>query len=147
MVDDSPPWSISGTISTASISNSHFVCPTALPLTLCPCNPLGWPTVRVPFSLMFSPLKSQVAGSTGHPDKRALWGALGRASRCHSSCRLHQPRPSDSFKTVCTRVQKFLCTCQRSKRKINKQKYLKVCCIFYRLISVSVPENEKGEKL
>ena len=33
---------------------------------------------------------SPVAGSTGHPDKRALWGALGRAGRSHPGCRLRQ---------------------------------------------------------
>ena len=55
---------------------------------LCPCNPLGWPTVQVSFSLKSSPLKSQVAGSTGHPDKCTLWGALGRVGRRHPSCQL-----------------------------------------------------------
>ena len=57
---------------------------------ICPCNPLVWPTVQVSFCLKSSPLKFQVAGSTGHPDKRALWGLLGRASRCCPSCQLHQ---------------------------------------------------------
>ena len=65
--------------------SSHWV-----PLMLCPCNPLGWPTVQVSFSLKSSPLKSQVASSTGHPDKRALWGLLGRAGRCRPGCRLRQ---------------------------------------------------------
>ena len=69
--------------------------------TICrPCNPLGWPTVQVSFNLKSSPLKSQVASSTGHLDKHALWEALGRASCRHPGCRLHQaevlpgiPRP------------------------------------------------------
>ena len=65
--------------------SSHWV-----PRTLCPCNPLGWPTVQVSFSLKSSPLKSQVAGSTGHPDKRALWGLLGRAGRRRPGCQLRQ---------------------------------------------------------
>ena len=58
--------------------------------TICPCNPLGWPTVQVSFSLKSSPLKSQVAGSTGHPEKHALWGLLGRAGRRHPVCQLRQ---------------------------------------------------------
>ena len=58
--------------------------------TICPCNPLGWATVQVSFSLKSSPLKSQVAGSTGHPDTRALWGLLGRAGRRRPGCRLCQ---------------------------------------------------------
>ena len=58
--------------------------------TICLCNPLGWPTVQVSFSLKSSPLKSQVAGSTGHPDKCALWGLLGRAGRRCPGCRLRQ---------------------------------------------------------
>ena len=57
---------------------------------ICPCNPLGWATVQVSFSLKSSPLKSQVAGSTGHPDKRALWGLLGRVGRRRPGCRLRQ---------------------------------------------------------
>ena len=57
---------------------------------ICLCNPLGWATVQVSFSLKSSPLKSQVAGSTGHPDNRVLWGLLGRVG-CHlSGCWLHQ---------------------------------------------------------
>ena len=83
LVDTPPPQSASGTISTASIWDCRFVCPTALSHMLCPCNPLGWPTAQVPFSLKFSPLKSQVAVSTRHLDKRALWGSLGRAGRRH----------------------------------------------------------------
>ena len=90
MVDAPSLRSASGTVSTASIWNRRFVRPTALLQTLCSCNPLGWPTVQVPFSLKFSPLKSQVASSTGHPDKRALWGALSRASHRHPGCQLHQ---------------------------------------------------------
>ena len=58
--------------------------------TICPCNPLDWLTVQVSFSLKSSPLKSQVAGSTGHPDKRALWGLLGRASHRRPGCQLCQ---------------------------------------------------------
>ena len=58
--------------------------------TICSCNPLGWPTVQVLFSLKSSPLKSQVASSTGHPDKCALWGLLGRAGHRRSGCRLRQ---------------------------------------------------------
>ena len=90
MVDAPPPQSISGTVCMGSIWNCGFVRPTGLPQTLCPCNPLGWPTLRVPFSLKSSPLKSQVAGSAGHPDKCALWGALGRAGHHHPGCRLRQ---------------------------------------------------------
>ena len=93
MVDAPPPRSISGNVSTGSVWNHRFVCPTVLPQMLCPCNPLCWPTVQVPFSLKFSPLKSPVASSTGHPDKHALCGALCRASRRHPGCRLHQPKP------------------------------------------------------
>ena len=93
MVDAPSPRSASGTVSTASVWNRRFVCPTALSHMLCPCNPLGWPTTQVPFSLKFRPLKSQVAVSTGHPDKRALWGSLGRAGRCHPGCRLLQAEP------------------------------------------------------
>ena len=93
MVDAPPSRSVSGTVSTGSVWNRRFVRPTVLPQTLCPCNPLGWPTVQVPFSLKFSPLKSHVASSTGHPDKRALWGALGRAGRRHPGCWLHQAEP------------------------------------------------------
>ena len=59
-----------------SVWNCHFVCPTALPQSLLPWNLLGWLTVQVPFSLKFSPLKSQIASSTGHPDQCALCGAL-----------------------------------------------------------------------
>ena len=65
--------------------SSHWV-----PQMICPCNPLGWPTVQVSFSLKSSSLKSQVAGSAGHPDKRALWGLLGRAGCRRPGCRLHQ---------------------------------------------------------
>ena len=57
---------------------------------ICSCNPLGWPTVQVLFSLKSSPLKSEVANSTGHPDKHALWGLLGRAGRRRPGCRLRQ---------------------------------------------------------
>ena len=56
-------------------------------------SPGGWPTAQVPFSLKFSPLKSQVAVSTGHPDKHALWGSLGRAGCHHPGCRLLQAEP------------------------------------------------------
>ena len=66
----------SGNLSTRSIWNHRFVCPTVLPQMLCPWNLLGWLTVQVPFSLKFSSLKSQVAGSTGHPDQCALCGVL-----------------------------------------------------------------------
>ena len=90
MVDAPPPQSLSGTVCMGSVWNRGFVHPTGLPQTLCPCNPLGWPTVQVSFSLKSSPLKSRVPGSTGHPDKRALWGALGRAGRCHPGCWLRQ---------------------------------------------------------
>ena len=93
MVDAPPPQSVSGTVCTGSIWNCGFVRPTELPQTLCPCHFLGWPTVQVPFSLKSSPLKSQVAGSTGHPDKRALWGPLGRAGRRHPGCWLLQAVP------------------------------------------------------
>ena len=58
--------------------------------TLCPCNRLGWPSVQVSFSLKSSPLESQVAGSMGHPEKRALWGVLGRAGCRHPGCQLRQ---------------------------------------------------------
>ena len=56
-----------------------------------------------PVKSKFSPLKSQVAGSTGHPDKRALWGALGRAGRPHPGCRLRQAVPLPG-------VPRLLCT-------------------------------------
>ena len=59
--------------------------------TICLCNPLGWATVHVSFSLKkSSPVKSQVAGSTAHPDERALWGLLGRAGCCRPGCWLRQ---------------------------------------------------------
>ena len=58
--------------------------------TICPCNPPGWATVQVSFSLKSSPLKSHVAGSTRHPDKRALWGLLGRAGHRRPGCQLRQ---------------------------------------------------------
>ena len=57
---------------------------------LCSWNLLGWLTVQVAFSLKFGPLKSQVASSTGHLNKRNLWGALGRAGRRRPGCRLRQ---------------------------------------------------------
>ena len=93
MVDIPPPWSVSVAVCTASIWNHRFVCPTVLSQMLCPCNPLGWPTAQVSFSLKSSPLKSQAAGSTRHPDKRALWGSLGRAGRRHPGCQLLQAEP------------------------------------------------------
>ena len=82
-----------GGLAIETVWNRCFVCPTAVSHTLCPCNPLGWPTAQVPFSLEFSPLKSQVAVSTGHPYKRTLWGSLGRAGRCYPGCRLLQAEP------------------------------------------------------
>ena len=69
---------------------SRFCSSDRVSQTICSCNPLGWPTVQVSFSLESSPLKSQVAGSTGHPDKHALWGLLGRAGCLRPSCRLCQ---------------------------------------------------------
>ena len=93
MVDAPPPWSISEIISMGIVWSRRFVRPTALPLTLCPFNPLGWPTAQVPVSLEFCPLMSQVAISTGHLDKRTLWGSLGRAGRRHPGCWLLQAEP------------------------------------------------------
>ena len=69
---------------------SRFCSSHCVSQTIFPCNPLGWATVQVSFSLKSSPLKSQVAGSTRHPDKRALWGLLGRAGRSRPGCRLCQ---------------------------------------------------------
>ena len=71
-------------------SKSRFCSSHWVSQTICSCNTLGWPTVQVSFSLKSSPLKSQVAGSTGHPDKRALWGLLGRAGRRRPGCWLRQ---------------------------------------------------------
>ena len=89
MVDAPPPQSISDRLHGDRLKSwfcsSHWV-----PQTICPCNPLGWATFQVSFSLKSSPLKSQVAGSTGHPDKRALWGLPGRAGRRRPGCQLHQ---------------------------------------------------------
>ena len=64
----SPMELLSGNLSTGSVWNhhTHYL--------------LGWLTVQVPFSLKFSPLKFQVAGSTGHPDQCALCGALCSAA-------------------------------------------------------------------
>ena len=90
MVDAPPPQSVSGTVCTGSIWNHGFVRPTGLSQTLCPCNPLGWPTVQVSLRLKSTPLMSQVAGSAGHPDKRTLWGAMGRASCHYPGCQLRQ---------------------------------------------------------
>ena len=67
-------------VHTWSVWNRRFVCPTALPETLSPWNLLGWLTVQVPFSLKFSPPKSQVAGPTGHPDECAFSGPLCSAT-------------------------------------------------------------------
>ena len=80
-------------LSTRSVRNRRFVCPTALPQTLFPWNLLAWLTVQVPFSLKFSPLKSQIAGSTGHPDQCALCGALWSAAA------LQRRLPAASAKT------------------------------------------------
>ena len=94
MVDAPPPRSVSGTVSTGSVWNRRFVCPTVLPQKLCFCNPLGCPTVQVPFSqidMPVCPLKSQISSSTGHPDKRALCGALCRASHRHPAWRPASP--------------------------------------------------------
>ena len=65
--------------------SSHWASPNALSLQSpgrahCPSS----------FSLKSSPLKSQVASSTGHPNKHALCGAMGRAGRHHPVCWLHQ---------------------------------------------------------
>ena len=59
---------------------SPFVCPTVLPQTLFSWNLLGWLTIQLPFSLKFSPLKSQIASSTGHSDQCVLCGALCSAT-------------------------------------------------------------------
>ena len=75
-----------GCARTWSICNHHFVCPTALPQTLFPWNLLAWLTVQVPFSLKVSPLKSQIAGSTGHPVQCTLCGVL-----CSATALQHQP--------------------------------------------------------
>ena len=79
----------SGNLSTRSIWNHRFVCPTVLPQMLCPWNLLGWLSVQVPFSLKFSPLKTQVAGSTGPPDQCALCGSLCSATVLQRG----QPKP------------------------------------------------------
>ena len=105
MVDAPPPRSSTVlssampvvNLSTRSVWNRCFVCPTVLSQMLFPWNLLAWLTVQVPFSLKFSPLKSQIAGSTGHPDQCALCGALwsaatAPATRC-TGCQLHQPKP------------------------------------------------------
>ena len=63
--------------------------------TICPYNPLGWPTVQVSFSLKFSPLKSQISGSTGHPDQCSLCGAL-----CSATALQRQPPATPA--TSCT---------------------------------------------
>ena len=89
MVDAPPPQSISDRLHGDRLK-SRFCSSHLATQTLCPCNPLGWPTVQVSFSLKSSPLKSQVAGSTGHPDRHALWGSLGRAGCRHPGCRLRQ---------------------------------------------------------
>ena len=72
-----PPWGAFG--------YRHFICPTALPQTLSPWNLPGWLTVQVPFSLKFSPPKSQVASPTGHPDERALCRALCSAATARAA--------------------------------------------------------------
>ena len=68
---------------TQSVWNCCFVCPTALAQTPFPWNLLAWLTVQVLFNQMdmpICPLKSQIAGSTGHPDLCALCGELWSAA-------------------------------------------------------------------
>ena len=88
---------------TWSIWNYRFVCPTALAQTPFPWNLLTWLTVQVPFNQMDMPicsLKSQIAGSTGHPDHctlcRALWSAA-----------VLQRRPPAALVTGCTSQNHF----------------------------------------
>ena len=56
-----------------------------VPVGVGPTKPdhLAWLTVQVPFNQMdmpICPLKSQIAGSTGHPDLCALCGVLWSAA-------------------------------------------------------------------
>ena len=70
-------------LSTQNVWNRRFVCPTALPQMPFPWNLLAWPTVQVPFNQLdtpICPLKSQIAGSTGHLDLCALGGVLWTAA-------------------------------------------------------------------
>ena len=72
-----------GKLSTRSVWNCRFVFPIALAQTPFSWNLLAWLTVQVPFSQMdmpICPLKSQIAGSTGHPDQCALCRALRSAA-------------------------------------------------------------------
>ena len=89
MVDVPPPQSVSDRLHGEHLKSwfclFHWATPNALSLQ----SP-GLATVHVSFSLKSSPLKSQVASSTGQPDKRTLWVALGRAGRHHPSCWLRQ---------------------------------------------------------
>ena len=116
MADAPPPWSCtilgsavpSGSLSTRSIWNRRFVCPTALPQTLFPWNLLAWLTVQVLFSLKFSPLKSQIAGSTGHLDQCALCRA--QCSAAVLRCGLPPHRlPATPAKTSAWHPTSLLC--------------------------------------
>ena len=89
MVDAPPPQSISDRLHGDRLKSWSCLSHWASPNTLSLQSP-GGPTVQISLSLKSSPLKSQVAGSTGHLDKRALWGAMGRAGRHHPRCWLHQ---------------------------------------------------------
>ena len=78
-------------LSTQSVWNRLFVCPTGLAQMLFPWNLLAWLTVQVPFNKMdmpSCPLKSQIVGSTGHLDQCALCGVLWSATMLQ-----RQPKP------------------------------------------------------
>ena len=89
MVDAPPPQSVSDRLHGDCLKSwscsSHWASPNALSLQ----SPgrAHCPSLTQSKS---SPLKSHVTSSTGHPDKRALWGAMGRASCHHPGCHLHQ---------------------------------------------------------
>ena len=66
-------------LSTWSVLNRRFFCPTALAQKPFPWNLLAWLAVQVLFNQMdmpICPLKSQIAGSTGYLDPCTLCGAL-----------------------------------------------------------------------
>ena len=99
MVDAPPPPSCTDLgsvvpavkLSTRSVWNHRFVCPSALAQTPFPWNLLAWLLVQVPFNQMdmpICPLQSQIAGSTGHLDQCALCGAL-----CSAAALQHRPKP------------------------------------------------------
>ena len=114
MVDAPPPPSctVLGSavpavkLSTQSVWDRRFVCPTALPQTPFPWNLLAWFTVQVPFSqidMPICPLKSQIASSTGHLDQYALCGVLCSAAAL-------QRRPPAALAAGCTSQNSVLVT-------------------------------------